>query len=99
MSRVSGKPYLVYVLWSEVCHRFYIGISEDPQKRLEQHNQAGRGWTARYAPWQLVYSEPCDDYSAAKRREQQLKAQKRGAGFWRATGLDPSRFIHSSLGS
>ena len=66
MSRVSGKPYSVYVLWSQRAGRFYIGISEDPQKRLGQHNHSGRGWTARYAPWSLVYQEICQDYTAAR---------------------------------
>jgi putative endonuclease len=99
MSRVSGKAYYVYVLWSPRARRFYIGISENPQKRLAQHNDAARGWTARYAPWQLVYSEPCQDYAMAKRRELRLKAQKRGKGFWIATGLDPARFSPNSLGS
>src|SRR5712691_5406519 len=99
MSRVSGKSYYVYVLWSPRAERFYIGISENPQRRLEQHNCAGRGWTARHAPWQLVHSELYDYYSLAKRRELQLKAQKRGDGFWTATGLDPARFSGSSLGS
>ena len=99
MSRVSGKTYYVYILWSPRARRFYIGISEDPQKRLAQHTQAQRGWTARHAPWQLVYSERCADYSAARRRERQLKAQKRGDGFWTATGLDPSQFTPSSSGS
>jgi hypothetical protein len=26
MSRVSGKPYYVYVLWSPCARRFYIGL-------------------------------------------------------------------------
>jgi hypothetical protein len=54
MSRVSGKPYNVYVLWSPRARRFYIGLSENPQRRLAQHNQSGGGWTNRHAPWQLV---------------------------------------------
>jgi putative endonuclease len=99
MSRVSGKAYYVYVLWSPRAGRFYVGLSENPQGRLTQHNQSGRGWTARHAPWQLVYSEGYENYSLAKRRELQLKAQKHGNGFWTATGLDPGRFSPSSLGS
>ena len=95
MSRVSGRPYFVYVLWSEGGRRFYIGTSEDPHKRLEQHNDSGRGWSARYAPWQIVYQERHTDYTAAKRRELQLKAQKGGDGFWRATGLDRSQLRRS----
>jgi putative endonuclease len=99
VSRVSGKPYFVYLLYSEVGHCFYIGISENPQRRLEQHNDAQRGWTARYVPWRLVYSERFKHYSEARRRERQLKAQKRGAGFWKATGLDPAQFSAGSLHS
>ena len=45
MSRVSGKPYFVYVLWSLSGHRFYIGISEDPRVRLLQHNSGVSTWT------------------------------------------------------
>jgi putative endonuclease len=99
MPLVSGKAYYVYVIWSPRARRFYIGLSENPQGRLAQHNQSGRGWTARHAPWQLVYSECCENYSLAKRRELQLKAQKHGCGFWTLTGLDPARFSLSSLGS
>ncbi len=99
MSRVSGKTYFVYVLWSARARRFYIGISEDPQRRLEQHNQSGRGWSARYAPWRLVYSEQHSDYTAAKRRELKLKAQKHGDGFWTLTGLEAARFSPGSVGS
>jgi len=93
-----GPPY-VYVLWSSSAARFYIGISEDPRKRVEQHNHSGRGWSARHAPWELVYSERHRDYSMATRREMLLKAQKRGDGFYPITGFDPARFSPHSAGS
>ena len=99
MSRVSGKAYYVCVLWSPRARRFYIGLSENPQQRLAQHNEGARGRTAGHAPWQLVYSEHYENYSLAKRHEARLKAQKHGDGFWTLTGLDPSRFSPSSLGS
>jgi putative endonuclease len=99
MSRVSGKAYYVYVLWSPRARRFYIGISEDPDQRLTQHNQSGRGWSARHAPWQLVYSQRCENYSLARRHELQLKAQKHGDGFWKMTGLNAAHFGPGSLGS
>ena len=38
MSHVSGRVYFVYVLWSVSAGKFYIGISEDPAARLQQHN-------------------------------------------------------------
>ena len=36
MSRVSGKPYFVYALWSPSGRRFYIGISDNPSARQER---------------------------------------------------------------
>jgi putative endonuclease len=98
MSLVSGKPYFVYVLWSKRASRFYIGISESPDHRLQQHNQARTGWTSRFRPWVLVYSERLADYREARKREIELKSQKGGRGFFLLTGLDPARFRTRSSG-
>jgi putative endonuclease len=93
MSRVSGKPYFVYVLWSESGKCFYTGIAEDPQHRLGQHNDSAlKHWTARFRPWRLVYQESQPDFTTARRRENELKKQKGGRGFFEKTGLDPCRF-------
>ena len=97
MSRVTGKAYFVYVLWSVGAGRFYIGLSEDPNQRLQQHNTDERvGWTSRHRPWTLVHSERFDSYRQARIREHQLKAQKGGAGFFAMTGLDPAAFTRGS---
>ena len=97
MSRVADRPYFLYVLWSETARRFYIGISEDPDQRLAQHNSGeSAGWTRRHQPWVLVHSERYETFGEARRRELALKAQKGGAGFFRKTGLDPQRFGRGS---
>ena len=83
MSRVSGVSYFLYVLWSSSERRFYIGISEDPVIRWEQHNSsAAPSWTKRHRPWQLVHTEQFPDYTSARHRELELKAQKGGRGFF-----------------
>ena len=92
MSRVSDKPYFVYVLYSASGKRFYIGISDDASLRLEQHNQGISRWTSRHRPWTLVQVERFPSYRAARKRELQLKAQKSGGGFFALTGLDPSLY-------
>jgi putative endonuclease len=69
MSRVEGKPYFLYVLWSDAGSRFYLGISEDPQRRLQQHNSGGSVWTSRYSDWRLVHVEQYLSYSQARKRE------------------------------
>ncbi len=86
MSRVSGKPYFAYILWSASGRRFYIGISEDPSHRLEQHNSEISKWTKRYVPWKLVHVELFQDYGEARKREIQLKRQKGGKGFYKLLG-------------
>ena len=97
MSRVTDKPYFVYALWSETGRRFYIGISEEPLHRLEQHNSGTlKGWTTRYRPWTLVWTEGHADYNRARLRELELKAQKGGSGFFAKTGLDSIRFARGS---
>ena len=92
MSRVSGKPYWVYVLWSISASRFYIGLSEDPAARLLQHNAGESKWSSRYTPWEMVWSESHPGYSRARKKELLLKKQKGGAGFYKLTGLLPANF-------
>jgi len=93
MSRVSDKPHFVYVFWSESGSCFYIGLSENPSYRLEQHNSGKyRGWTHRYIPWKIVFTEQHPNYRSARRRELELKRQKGGKGFFAKPGLDPKQF-------
>lgn len=69
-----SKPWFVYLVRAE-NGALYCGISDDPQRRFEQH-RSGKG--ARFfhsSPAQaLVYVERCADKSAALRRERAIKA-------------------------
>ncbi|PYV10867.1 MAG: hypothetical protein DMG23_06200 [Acidobacteria bacterium] len=94
--RVTGKTYFVYVLWSERSHRFYIGISENPRKRLDQHNRARKSWTSRHRPWTLVLTESYENYTGARKRGIELKSQNSGRGFYARTGLNPAGFTFRS---
>jgi putative endonuclease len=97
MSRVSDKAYFVYVLWSDAGRRFYVGITEDPDHRLQQHNSpSGKHWTLWFRPWRLVYQEFQPDFAAARRRENELKSQNGGRGFFGKTGLNPGLFSKGS---
>ena len=64
----------VYVL-ERADGSWYTGISTDPRRRMEQH-RAGKGAKANKvsAPQRLVSLEPQGEYSAALRREAQIKA-------------------------
>jgi putative endonuclease len=70
-----NSGYFVYVLFSYQYNRYYVGSSVDPQKRLISHNDPrNRGWTKRYAPWVIIYTEKCKDKRTALSKEKWLKS-------------------------
>ena len=68
--------YQVYVLISLLDFRLYIGISEDVEKRLTQHNSGYVLATKNRKPFKLLYHECYSELSDAKRREKYLKGGK-----------------------
>jgi putative endonuclease len=72
--------YYTYILQSETTGRYYIGSTDDPERRLRQHNDphyTGSKTTKRFqGPWRLVYSEPFETRGKAMGREKQLKSWK-----------------------
>lgn len=71
--------YYIYILESEKEGTYYIGSSQDPEKRLEKHNLPHQGYTGRKQPWKLVYTEFYNTKSEALSREKFLKRQKSSA--------------------
>ena len=70
----TAKGWVLYV--AECADgSYYTGITKDVEKRIETHN-AGKGskYTAVHRPVRLVFQEPQKDYSAALRREYQVKS-------------------------
>jgi putative endonuclease len=50
--------FTVYVLYSTLHNKIYIGYSSDMPRRLLSHNQlATKGYTIKYRPWIIVYTE------------------------------------------
>jgi putative endonuclease len=81
-----GKTYQVYVL-ENLTGQFYIGLSENPAARLEQHNTGISRWTRHRGPWALVWQSNRLSLSDARKLENKLKRQKGGHGFYQLTGL------------
>ncbi|MBI5371387.1 MAG: GIY-YIG nuclease family protein [Sphingobacteriales bacterium] len=66
--------YYVYVIRSEVDGRFYVGISENTEKRLEQHNKGMTFSTKGYRPWKVFFAEKFETRLEARKREVYLKS-------------------------
>ncbi|MBJ6369766.1 GIY-YIG nuclease family protein [Snuella sedimenti] len=68
--------YYVYILYSELLDKYYIGSSKDVQDRLERHLQNHKGFTSRAKDWCLVYKEAYISKLEAMARERQIKNWK-----------------------
>ena len=72
--------YQVYVIRNS-AGKFYIGLSENVSRRLEQHNQGVSKWTRHRGPWSLIWTSESLSLSEARKFENRLKRQKGGVGF------------------
>ncbi|TZF85936.1 GIY-YIG nuclease family protein (plasmid) [Pedobacter sp. BS3] len=78
--------FTVYVLHSKQFNKIYIGYTSDLNNRLLSHNQlATKGYTVKFRPWEIIYTEIFATKTEAIKREKQLKS---------ATGRD---FIRRQL--
>jgi len=69
--------YYVYALYSEKYNKIYIGYTSNLDLRLISHNhEKNKGYTGKYRPWRLLYSEAVEGKKEAMIREKQLKSYR-----------------------
>jgi len=68
--------FYVYILKSIKTGRYYIGSTNNIERRLEEHNSGKTKSLRGYLPFELVYKEFYNDRVSAVRRERYIKAQK-----------------------
>ena len=66
--------YLVYILKSVKFRKTYTGITDNLQRRLDQHNNGNSEYSSRYLPWEILYKETVLDRNAARMRERYFKS-------------------------
>ena len=72
------KDYFVYIMANSNNNVFYIGVTNDLQRRVYEHRTGiFEGFTKKYRVHKLVYCENCHDVKDALRREKQLKGWTR----------------------
>ncbi len=65
----------VYILQSEVdTSRHYVGISNDPVRRLDEHNSGQSSHTNKYRPWKVLVTLGFADAAKATAFERYLKS-------------------------
>jgi putative endonuclease len=71
--------HIVYILISKKYPaRYYIGITQDLDKRLKEHNSGDFMYTKKYAPWQIETFIALRNRRKAQELETYLKF---GSGF------------------
>ena len=68
--------YYLYIIKSQVVDKYYTGISQNPQRRLEYHNTLEKGFTSRYRPWKIVFVRECKSKKQAMLFEKKIKSWK-----------------------
>ena len=73
--------FTVYILRNSITHKHYIGSTNDPVRRLAEHNRGQTRSTNRKGVWQMIYTEEYPTSLEAKRRERLIKSYKGGNAF------------------
>ena len=69
-------PYFLYILQSTLKETYYIGSSENPNRRTYFHNNDSKGYTLRYRPWKLAYTKGFPTKEEAMAAEKKVKSWK-----------------------
>jgi len=75
---MNRKTYYVYIMASKRNGTFYVGITNNLERRIYAHkNDLLEGFTQKYKVHSLVYYEHTDCIASAIQREKQLKKWNR----------------------
>jgi putative endonuclease len=72
--------YFVYIIESNTCLRYYIGQTEDLNRRIARHNSGRNKSTKPYIPWELRWWKEYETRSEAVKEERVLKGIKKRKG-------------------
>ena len=66
--------FYVYVIKSLSRNYIYVGLTNNVQRRLKQHNNGENKTTKAYSPFELILSEEFQTRKEAREREKYFKS-------------------------
>jgi putative endonuclease len=78
--------YRVYLIQSRE-EQFYIGVSDDVARRVDQHNAGQSRLTKGRGPWAIAWQSGELSLSEARKLENRLKRRKGGHGLFHLVGV------------
>lgn len=95
------NSYFVYVLTNSNRTTLYVGVTNDLQRRLQEHYEASlkeKGFSGKYKTYHLIYFEEFQDIKMAIEREKQIKKWGRAKKDALITGINPKwRFLETEI--
>ena len=67
------EKFFVYILYSKLFNRLYIGQTNNLEKRIHLHNSGHVPSTKHYLPWQKIYHEEFSSRTEAVLMEKNWK--------------------------
>ena len=68
--------YFVYILYSKQLDRYYVGQTDNIEKRLQSHLSGISKYTSSAKDWTIVYTETFQTREHAIKRENEIKRMK-----------------------
>ena len=66
--------FFVYAIKSKKDGRIYVGLTQNVESRINNHNKGWNTSTKGYIPWELIYYEAAENSSIARSREKHFKS-------------------------
>jgi len=66
----------LYILFSNKINKYYVGSTNNLERRLYEHNIGHSVFTKTGAPWSLILSKPFDSLENARKEERRIKKCK-----------------------
>ena len=75
LARLNSSMHYVYFLKSLKTGRYYVGVSANVQKRLQEYNASLVKSTSPYVPWEIIKIESFSTINLAYKRERFIKSK------------------------
>ena len=72
--RIGKNMIVVYAIRSTIRNYIYVGMTNDLERRLAEHNKGENKSTKAYLPFVMIYKETFPDRILAREKEKYLKS-------------------------
>ena len=70
------NTFFVYIIYSQLLDRYYIGYTVDLEKRIAEHQKGISIYTSKASDWTLKHYELYPNRESAMQREREIKRKK-----------------------